>query len=99
VNAPGSLLWRRGADSTTTSARPVGSRRAPTAACQRAVRERRCTDPPEVLFISSKPTPGPGSEVFVPMRPPGEKINAIALLGGIAQILSSVVAVVVVLRR
>jgi len=28
-----------------------------------------------------------------------EKVNAIALLGGIAQILSSVVAVVVVLRR
>jgi len=37
--------------------------------------------------------------VFVPTKPSREGTNTLALLGGIAQILSSVVAIVVVLRR
>ena len=51
------------------------------------------------LFSWSTPTPGPGSEVFVPTKPAGEGTNTLALLGGIAQILSSLVAIVVVFRR
>ena len=51
------------------------------------------------LFFSNDPKPGPGAEVYVPPKPPGEGTNSVALLGGIAQILSSVVAIVVVLRR
>ncbi len=100
VNAPGSLLWRRGADldyyisSAGGLAANADGKHVSVRYANGDARTRR-----KWLFISSKPTPGPGSEVFVPAKPLGEKVNAIALLGGIAQILSSVVAVVVVLRR
>ena len=49
--------------------------------------------------VRRTPTPGPGSEVFAPTKPSREGTNTLALLGGIAQILSSVVAIVVVFRR
>jgi protein involved in polysaccharide export with SLBB domain len=100
VNAPGSLLWRRGADldyyisAAGGLAASADGGRVSVRYANGDARTRR-----KWLFISSKPTPGPGSEVFVPTKPPGEKVNAVALLGGIAQILSSVVAIVVVLRR
>ena len=100
VNAPGSILWRRGASldyyisaagglSATADGRRVSVRFANGDARTRM----------KWLFFSSKPTPGPGSEVFVPTKPAGEGTNTVALLGGLAQILSSVVAIVVVLRR
>ena len=50
------------------------------------------------LFVSSKPTPGPGSEVFVPTKPPSEKVNTVALMGAIASILTSLVAVFAVAK-
>ena len=50
------------------------------------------------LFFSSKPTPGPGSEVFVPTKPPGEGVNTVALMGAIASILTSLVAIVAVAK-
>src|SRR6266550_879135 len=99
VNAPGSLLWRRGADldyyisAAGGLAANADGGRVRVRYANGDARTRR-----KWLFVSSKPTPGPGSEVFVPTKPTGEGTNPVALLGGIAQILSSVVAIVVVLR-
>ena len=99
VNAPGSLLWRRGADldyyisAAGGLAASADGGRVSVRYANGDARTRR-----KWLFVSSKPTPGPGSEVFVPTKPTGEGTNPVALLGGIAQILSSVVAIVVVLR-
>ncbi len=100
VNAPGSLLWRRGADldyyisAAGGLAANADGGRVSVRYANGDARTRR-----KWLFVSSKPTPGPGSEVFVPFKPPGEGTNAVAVLGGIAQILSSLVAIVVVFRR
>ena len=41
----------------------------------------------------------PGLEVFVPLRDTTEKTNYMALVGGVAQILASIVAVVIVVTR
>ena len=41
----------------------------------------------------------PGSEVFVPVRDTTQHVNYVALVGGVAQILASTVAIIVVLRR
>ena len=100
VNAPGSLLWRRGANldyylsgAGGLAANADGGHVSVRYANGDARTRTRW------LFVSSKPTPGPGSEVFVPTKAAREGTNTLALLGGIAQILSSVVAIVVVLRR
>ena len=48
----------------------------------------------------TNPTPGPGSEVFVPSKDPNEpRTDKVALFGAIAQILASTVAIIVVARR
>ncbi|MHB1327808.1 MAG: SLBB domain-containing protein [Gemmatimonadales bacterium] len=51
------------------------------------------------LFPDSKPTPSPGAVVFVPERDPAERRDWAGLLGSIAQILASTVAIVVVATR
>jgi len=100
VNAPGSILWRRGADldyyisaAGGLAASADGGRISVRYANGDARTRQR------FLFSWSTPTPGPGSEVFVPTKPAGAGTNTLALLGGIAQILSSLVAIVVVFRR
>src|SRR5947209_6254230 len=100
VNAPGSILWRRDADldyyisaAGGLAASADGGRVSVRYANGDARTRQR------FLFSWSTPTPGPGSEVFVPTKPAGAGTNTLALLGGIAQILSSLVAIVVVFRR
>ncbi len=51
------------------------------------------------LLPDSKPTPSPGAVVFVPERDPAERRDWAGLLGSIAQILASTVAIVVVATR
>ena len=99
VNAPSSLLWRRGADldyylssAGGLAARADGGRVSVRYANGDARTKRHW------LFFSSKPTPGPGSEVFVPTKPPGEGVNTVALMGAIASILTSLVAIVAVAK-
>jgi len=100
VNAPGSLLWRRGANldyyisAAGGLAASADGGRVSVRFANGDARTRR-----KWLFISNTPTPGPGSEVFVPTRPPGEKTNVLTMLGSIAQVVSSFVAIIVVLRR
>ncbi len=100
VNAPGSLLWRRGANldyyisAAGGLAASADGGRVSVRFANGDARTRR-----KWLFISNTPTPGPGSEVFVPTRPPGERTNVLTMLGSIAQVVSSFVAIIVVLRR
>ena len=51
------------------------------------------------LFVSSDPKPGPGSEVLAPAKDTTEKTNYVAPVRGIAQILASMVAIIVVVTR
>jgi hypothetical protein len=52
------------------------------------------------LFGASDPQPGPGSEVFVPVKDPNEaKTDYVSLFGSVAQILAGTIAIIVVLRR
>src|SRR5881394_429410 len=99
VNAPSSLLWRRGADldyylsaAGGLAASADGGRVSVRYANGDARTKRHW------LFFSSKPTPGPGSEVSVPTKPPSEKVNTVALMGAIASILTSLVAVFAVAK-
>ena len=100
VNSPGSVLWKKGenleyylegaggfsyrAEKSKVSVRYANGE----------VRTRRRS-----IFGASDPKPGPGSEVFVPARDSTERTNYVALVGAVAQILASTVAIIVVLRR
>jgi polysaccharide biosynthesis/export protein len=99
VNAPGSLLWRRGANLDyyiSAAGGLLANADGGHVSVRYANGDARTRT--RWLFVSSSPSPGPGSEVFVPTKPPGEKVNVLALLGGIAQILTSVVTIIVVTR-
>src|SRR5438093_153437 len=58
------------------------------------VRTRR-----RALLVSSDPKPGPGSEVFVPVRDTTQHVNYVQLIGGIAQIVASTIAIIVVATK
>src|SRR5207245_2147506 len=99
VNAPGSILWRRGANldyyisaAGGLAASADGGRISVRYANGDARTRQR------FLFSWSTPTPGPGSDVFVPKKPAGAGRKTLALLGGIARILSSLVAIAVGVR-
>jgi protein involved in polysaccharide export with SLBB domain len=100
VNSPGSVLWRRGAGLAYYLSAAGGfafnadKGRVSVRFANGEVRTAR-----RGFLSSSSPRPGPGSEVFVPVKEPGEKTNAVALVGGIAQVLASLVTIVVVLTR
>src|SRR6266581_2287761 len=84
----GGLSWRRGANldyyisAAGGLAANADGRRVSVRFANGDARTRR-----KWLFVSSTPTPGPGSEVFVPTKAASEGTNVVALMGGIAQIL------------
>ena len=100
VNSPEGVLWQkaRGLDYYLSAAGGFSARadkgRVSVKYVNGDVRTRQRT-----LFVSSDPKPGPGSEVFVPVKDTTEKTNYVALVGGIAQILASMVAIIVVVTR
>jgi hypothetical protein len=100
VNSPGSVLWRQGAPLAYYLSGAGGfafnadKGRVSVRFANGEVRTRHTG-----FFSASNPRPGPGSEVFVPVKEAGEKTNMVALFGGIAQVLASLVTIVVVLRR
>jgi hypothetical protein len=51
------------------------------------------------LLVKRHPEPGPGSVVFVPEKDPNDKKDYTAMAGSVAQILASLVAIVVVVTR
>ena len=101
VNSPGSVLYRKGANldyylsaagGFTQNARKgeVSVRYA-----NGEVKTRRHS-----LLFSSNPSPGPGSEVFVPAKDPNAPhTDTVALFGAIAQILASTVAIIVIAKK
>jgi len=101
VNSPGSVLYRKGAGLEYYLSGAGGFTRAAEKGqvsvryANGEVRTRRRS-----LFFSSNPAPGPGSEVFVPAKDPNAPhTDTVALVGAIAQILASTVAIIVVARR
>jgi len=101
VNSPGSVLWRQGADlSYYVSAAGGYSPQAQKGQvsvrfANGEVRTRR-----HRIFGGGDPTPGPGSEVSVPLADPNaKKTDYVGLFGTIAQILASTIAIIVVVRR
>lgn len=101
VNSPGSVLWRQGAGLAYYVSAAGGY--APQAQKSQVsvrfangeVRTRH-----KSLFGGGDPTPGPGSEVFVPAEDPNaRKTDYVSLFGAIAQILASTVAIIVVVTR
>jgi protein involved in polysaccharide export with SLBB domain len=53
----------------------------------------------KLLFLAHSPTPGPGSIVAVAEVPAGEGVNVNQLLGTIAQVLTSAVAIIAIVVR
>jgi len=101
VNSPGSVLYRRGAGLEYYLSAAGGFTRAAEKGqvsvhyANGEVRTRRRT-----LFFHSDPTPGPGAEVIIPAKDPNApRTDSVALFGGIAQILASMVAIIVVVTR
>jgi len=100
VNSPGSILYKQGAgldyylsaaggytyaaDGGRTSVRYANGE----------VRSKR-----KSFIFSSSPTPGPGSEVFVPTKDLSHPTDKVALFSAIAQILASTLTIIVVARR
>src|SRR3989442_838551 len=100
VNAPGSVLYKKGAglgyyiDAAGGFAYTADKGRTSVRNADGEVETRH-----KFLFFRSDPTPGPGSEVTVPLRDTSNPMNYAALLGAIAQILASTVAIIVVATK
>jgi protein involved in polysaccharide export with SLBB domain len=101
VNSPGSVLWRRGAGlDYYLSAAGGFDRNADKGAVSVRFANGEVRTKSRFLFVSSTPSPLPGSEVVVPAKDPNErKTDMVALFGAIAQILASTVAIIVVATR
>jgi protein involved in polysaccharide export with SLBB domain len=102
VNAPGSVLWEEGkdlnyylnaaggptykADDGRTSVRFASGK----------VRTRHRV----LLFFHNDPTPGPGSEILVPLKDPSIKgIDPVVVIGVLAQLAAALVALVAVAKQ
>ena len=48
------------------------------------------------LFFRSDPTPGPGAQVSVPVKGTSNPINWVQVFGAVAQIVTSIVAIVAI---
>src|SRR6266516_2738880 len=100
VNSPGSVLWKQGRGLGYYIAGAGGysyradKGRVSVKYANGEVKTRRHT-----LFFKSDPGPGPGSEVLVPVKDTTAGTNYVALFGAMAQVLASMVAIVVVVTR
>jgi len=100
VNAPGSVLYKKGAglgyylDAAGGFAYTADKGRTTVRYADGEVHARH-----KFLFFRSDPTPGPGSEVTVPLKDTSNPTNYVALFGAIAQILASTVAIIVVATK
>ena len=101
VNSPGSVLWEKGQplDFYLDAAGGLSSRadknRVSVTYANGTIRTRH-----RRLFGSSNPEPGPGSEVFVPVRDaPQAPSNFPALFAAAAQVLVGIATIIVVSHR
>jgi len=100
VNAPGSVLYKQGAGlgyyigAAGGFAYTADKGRTSVRYADGEVRTRH-----KFLFFRGDPAPKPGSEVSVPIKDTSNPTNYVALVGAIAQILASTVAIILVARR
>jgi len=100
VNAPGSVLYKQGAGlgyyigAAGGFAYTADKGRTSVRYADGEVRTRH-----KFLVFRGDPTPKPGSEVSVPIKDTSNPTNYVALVGAIAQILASTVAIILVARR
>ena len=101
MNSPGSVLFRHGAGlNYYLSAAGGFNRVADKGAVSVRLANGEIRTRRRSLLSGSNPTPGPGSEVFVPSKDPNErKTDYVSLFGAIAQILASTVAIIVIAKR
>ena len=98
VNSPGSVVWQKGMGLADFISAAGGFAQH---ADERNVSVRYANGRVETkhhhLLWTNSPTPGPGSDVFVPATDPNAPhTDYVALFGAIAQILASTVAIIVV---
>ncbi len=100
VTSPGSVLWKQGAsldyylDGAGGFTYQADKGRVSVKYANGDVRTRH-----KVLFFSSTPTPGPGSEVFVPVRDTTNRVNTVQLFTSIVQIIASTVTAIYVIKH
>ncbi len=101
VTSPGSVLWKRGADlayylqGAGGFSAQADKGRVSVKYANGEVRTRRKT-----LFFTSTPKPGPGSEVFVPVRDTtAGRTNYVQLFTSIVQIVASTVTAIYVIKH
>jgi protein involved in polysaccharide export with SLBB domain len=100
VNSPGSVLWERGQDlDYYLSAAGGPSYRADKGRVSVRYANGEIRTRHKTFVFSSSPTPKPGSEVFVPVRDTVQHTNYVALVGGIAQIVGSTIALIYIIRH
>ena len=101
VNSPGSILYRKGANLDYYISAAGGfaqQARKGQISVRYANGEARTKH--RTFIFSSSPTPGPGSEIYVPAKDPNApRTDMVSLFGAIAQILASTVAIIVVATR
>ncbi len=101
VNTPGSVLWQPGAslsyyvDGAGGFARNADRGGASVRQADGLVRRTNRV----LLLFRNEPEPGPGSEIFVPARDQDDRVDYVALFGGIAQTLASIIAIVVLVTQ
>ena len=99
VTAPASVLYVEGANleyyigNAGGYARSADKGRVAVQAANGSAAVRR-----KFLFFSRDPTPGPGSFVYVPPKPEAEPLNPTQLLTAFASIITSVVAIIAIVR-
>ena len=100
MNSPGSVLWKKGAglDYYLEGAGGFSNRaskgKVSVKYANGEVRTRK-----RALFFASDPSPGPGSEVFVPVRDSTERTNTVQLFTSIVQIVASTVTAIYVIKH
>jgi protein involved in polysaccharide export with SLBB domain len=100
VNSPGSVLWERGQDlDYYLSAAGGPSYRADKGRVSVRYANGEVRTRHKTLVFSSSPNPMPGSEVFVPVRDTTQHTNTLALVGTLAQILGSTIALVYIIKH
>jgi len=102
VNAPGSILWERGKDLNyyLDAAGGPSWRADKGKASVRYANGEVKTRHRTLLFSHSDPTPGPGSEVLVPVRDTLSKgTDALAVLGVLAQLITATATLIIISRR
>ena len=100
VNSPGSVLWKKGEgldyylEGAGGTSYLADKGRVSVKYANGEVRTKR-----KSLFFTSTPTPGPGSEVFVPVRDTTARTNYVQLFTSIVQIIASTVTAVYVIKH